>query len=151
LIIVECNNDETLVKVLGIKKKDIDHQPGKSRVIKALLKDRGRLGIVDSDPGKSQPKECLSFNRIEETQDLTLLCKGNAHLCVIYPDLEGWIIKRAKLNHYDLKEYDIPDTAQDMHKVPDLHLGKGYTELLERLFKEDEEFALLSKWVRKFI
>jgi len=52
---VECKADEVLVKALGIPKKKLVHSGNKGGVCKKLQKSSASLGIVDEDPGSSQP------------------------------------------------------------------------------------------------
>lgn len=47
---IECNNDETLMNLLGVSKKVIKHSGNKTRVIKYLMKNENAIGMVDEDP-----------------------------------------------------------------------------------------------------
>ena len=55
LIIVECNPDEFLVRLLGFSQ--IKHGGGKGKVLEKVKENPGAMGIIDEDPDSNQSKE----------------------------------------------------------------------------------------------
>lgn len=128
MIYTECKSDTTLVKKLGMPKKQIIHQQGKSEVCKELEKKENWIGMVDEDPFSVQP---TYLQKLEETENLSnyglRVLKDNAKnndLIVLCPRLEEWIIKASEDAGIDIKRYNLPDDGEKLHKVINLDLRK---------------------------
>lgn len=61
-ICIECYADEVFLKELGFEGANLLHQRGKSEVLKAMEKSKGRVGMVDEDPQSSPSKQWLSMS-----------------------------------------------------------------------------------------
>ncbi len=149
MIIIECKNDQFLLEKMGFNERDLLHEWGKGRVLISLDKGKGRIGLVDEDPGKSQPSVLRSYQIVEtlETISLKKHRTKEIYICSLYPDLEGWIIKRSRTLGFDLRSYDIPETPESMHRTLDLVKRKGFDRLLGDLIKKDEEFKKVKHWL----
>jgi hypothetical protein len=146
MIYTECKPDSSLVRILGIPKKQVIHQQGKSEVCKELEKKENWIGMVDEDPFSVQP---TYLQKLEETENLSnyglRVLKDNAKnndLIILSPKLEGWILKAAKGAGIDIKRYNLPDDGEQLHKVINLDLRKferlvndlkGKSKMLEAL------------------
>ncbi|MHA1400863.1 MAG: hypothetical protein ACTSQE_11005 [Candidatus Heimdallarchaeaceae archaeon] len=125
MILIECDPDEILVKTLisNITKKGYSHARNKTEVIKKLIRNKvgnRYIGIVDKDPGSKPPGYFNQFRLKErlESIDIEIFESQNqAKLVVLYPDLEGWIITAAHFVHVNLKDFSLPDSADDLHKI----------------------------------
>lgn len=104
-IILECKPDEVFIRALGFSKKQIIHQPNKGEVINFLRKNPSLVcvGIIDEDPGTTQPKHLKEFvfNReLSEHNFSVFESKRTSHLIImIKPRLEDsiWIsLKRIR-------------------------------------------------------
>jgi len=82
-IVLECNADETLMRTLGITRKEI------------------------------QPKYLSNFYIAEEQYGIRVLKHPNSHqtVLVICPMLEGWIVERCRNAHIRPEQYSLPSTA----------------------------------------
>ena len=121
MIYTECKLDSSLVRILGIPKKQINHQQGKSEVCKQLEKRENLIGMVDEDPSSVQPSYLKRLPVKEDlpTYGLKILNDTSKHndLIILCPKLEDWILKAAKDAGIDIKRYNLPDDGDELHKV----------------------------------
>lgn len=152
MIIVECNPDELLVKKLipEISKEEYSHGGNKTGVIKRLIKrnaGEGFVGIIDKDPGDSPPGYFSEYKLVEEIEkyDIELYETSNkTKLIVLYPNLEGWIIKAAHFSHILLKDFNLPDDEDELHEIINANL-KEFEKLVDRLKNENKYLDNLRK------
>jgi hypothetical protein len=105
VIIVECYTDEYVVRLLGFK--GIKHEGGKGKVFERVRENAGTIGMIDEDPNSNQPSERYEYIECERRSTIKLLVKKgdkNKRVIEISPDLEGWILARAKKNQVSPKE-----------------------------------------------
>ncbi len=77
---IECNNDETLMEILGVSKKVIKHSGNKTRVVKYLKKNGNAIGMVDEDP-ESYELDLSTFEFIKTlSSEIDLYQKNNSTL-----------------------------------------------------------------------
>jgi len=73
MILIECYNDEELVKQLGFKKKQYKHKANKPEVVKGLKKESGiSIGIVDEDKESDQPSDMRLYQTINTIGSIKL-------------------------------------------------------------------------------
>ena len=128
MIIIECNNDEFLIKSFGFPRKQISHQRCKGEVLKRVGKLPAAIGIIDEDPQSNQPGELKKYKVIQTHGNLKLFTgrnDQNRKIIQISPYLEHWIISRVKSNNIDVKDYNLPGTPKRLHAVPHLERNKG--------------------------
>ena len=72
---------------------------------------------------------------------------NNKKVIEISPDLEGWILNRAKQNRISPKRFDLPDDPHELH-TPHIERIKNFREFMEELVKTDDtEIETLKKWL----
>jgi len=129
MIFVECNADETLVRqVTRISGREIHHAAGKGEVCNRLSKRQDCIGLVDEDPGSSQPRyierctvlEDLSREGLKVLQDQP----NSNRLVVIRPKLEEWVLQAAHLSGLDMGKYSLPDNPRELHQAINANLAK---------------------------
>lgn len=146
MIYTECKPDSTLVKLLGISKKQIIHLGGKPEVCKQLAKRENWKGLVDEDPSSVQPPylKRLPVKENFPNYGLKILndASKNNDLIILCPRLEEWIIKATEEAGINIKRYNLPDDGEQFHKVINIDLRKferlvndlkGKSKMLEAL------------------
>ncbi len=128
--IIECKPDKLLIKIItNTPKKSIIHAANKTEVIKTLFKiSDDAIGIVDEDPGSPQPSHLKKFRLKQDLSDygLALLEENDfgKKLIIIKPRLEEWLLRAGKESDISFKEYKLPETGKDLHKVINSNLEK---------------------------
>jgi hypothetical protein len=147
MIFVECKPDLLLVqKITGIPKKEILHSGNKGEVIKNLSRSKNSIGLIDEDPGDSQPKyiASMSLMKYDRYSDLKIYRDNkNNSLVVLCPVLEEWILKTARLGKIKMGDFNLPENASKFHKTINLNLRK-FEMLLEILLTSKRITALKS-------
>ncbi|MDN5216989.1 hypothetical protein QQ020_33270 [Fulvivirgaceae bacterium BMA12] len=143
-IVLECKPDEVLIKSLGYTRKMITHQANKGEVVKYLIKNPGAIGIVDQDPGSTEPSFMKDFQKIDKIQfdiDCRFSQKWKTKLIVLRPRLEEWVVKYAKVSKLKLANYSLPNTGKELHKIINSRL-KNFERLLEDMHEAKNEALL---------
>jgi len=152
MIYTECKPDSTLVKMLGIPKKQIIHQQGKPEICKQLEKRENWKGLIDEDPFSVQPSYLKKLQVQENLPNYGLKILSNTSknndLFVLCPLLEEWIIKAAKEAGIDIKRYNLPDDGDQLHKVINLDLRK-FERLVNDLKGKSEMIKALEKALKE--
>jgi len=152
VILIECDPDEFMVRSIGFLK--VKHVNGKGNVMNMVGKIPGVIGIIDDDPGNSQPSERLKYIEKESKSTIKLLVKNNDEskkIIVLSPDLEGWILSRAKQNRVSPKKFGLPDDGHGLHSIYHIEKKKNFRDFIEELIgKEDEEIEKLKTWLRGY-
>lgn len=123
MILVECFNDESLVRGLGFSVRQIEHHASKGRVAKALEKKQGPVvALVDEDPGAGQPAYFRQFKELERQSALRLRLLQHPRdlkwVIEVQPDLEPWLVEAARVGEVPLKSYYLPDSGSGLHLNP---------------------------------
>ena len=149
MIIVECYTDEYFVKLLGLKGKK--HEGGKGKVLERVRENPGAIGIIDEDPDSNQPSERYEYIEYDRRSTIKLLVKKgdkSKKVIEISPDLEGWILARAKKNQISPKSYGLTDNPHELHSTH-MERNKNFRKFMDELVKtDDEEIDLLRKWLK---
>ena len=129
MILIECFNDEELVKQLGFVKKQYKHMANKPAVVKGLRVESG-IGIVDEDQESDQPDDMKFYHIIDTVGSIKLKRKDSIRfLIVISPRLEEWIYIVARRNKIIPEDYGLPKEARKLPKIPD-HKFKEFLKIL---------------------
>lgn len=152
MIYTECKPDSSLMRILGIPKRQIIHLQGKPEVCKQLEKRERLMGLVDEDPFSVQPSylKRLSVKEDLATYGLKILNDISKHnvLIILSPRLEGWILKAAKEADIDIKRYNLPNSEEKLHEEINTDLRKlerflndlkGKSKMIEALEKTTRE------------
>jgi hypothetical protein len=127
MIHLECDNDEALVRGLGIPRGAITHHAGKPRVSKALQESpsSGIVGLVDEDPGSGLPPYLKEFTVVEDRPELRIRRlkhrRDEKWLIVICPDLEPWLYEVAKKAAINPKTHHLPESHRLLHTHAKAH------------------------------
>jgi hypothetical protein len=137
MIYVECKSDQALVRsITNIPRKEIIHEPGKSRVCEKLAKQRNCRGLVDEDPLSTQPpymKKVRLENDLFQYELKVFYDESNRnYLFLLCPRLEEWILKAAQEVDLNVGGYHLPNIPEKLHRVINLNLDK-FEGLLEGL------------------
>ena len=153
MIHLECDNDEALIRGLGVARKNIVHHGGKPRVAKALELASGSsiTGMVDEDPGSVPPPYLKQFQVDENLGDLGLKRyvhpKTRTWLIEISPDLEPWLYKAAQKAGLKPKDYGLPESYKDLHHYPKNYSAR-LTEFVKQMASKGSRHILaLQKWI----
>lgn len=150
IIIVECNPDEFLVRLLGFSK--IKHAGGKGKVLEKIKENSGSIGIIDEDPDSRQSKERNEYVEYESVAKVKLLVnKHDESLKVIQisPRLEEWILYRARQNQIYPTTFGLPNDPDDLH-TPHIEKRKNFQEFMKKIVeKDDVEISTLKKWLTR--
>lgn len=151
MIYTECKPDSTLVKILGIAKKEIVHLGGKPEVCKQLKKRKDCKGLVDEDPFSIQPPYLKKLETKKNLSDYGLkLLKDNSNnndLIILCPRLEEWVLKASKEANIDIRRYNLPDDATALHELINTNLDKF--EILLEDMKDCNRLKNLKKLLLK--
>lgn len=155
MIIVECDPDKFVVRRI-IPRRRIKHGGGKAGVLKTLEEEQRAVGIVDEDPDAKDPGEVKKKYIERDTRDTIKLFgrkDGKAKsLIQLSPDIEGWLIDRAKENGIRLRDYGLPDDQKKMHDIPHIEDNPSFQRLIKRLIRtHDDEINTFRRWVREAI
>lgn len=161
MIFIECNPDKFLVRQLirgKQQRKKIKHGGGKSGVLDLLEAGKGRIvGVVDEDPNrtKNPPKKRKEYIRKDSKDSIKLLRNrddSSKSLIELSPDLEGWLINRAKENGINLEDYGLPDNRKKMHDIPRIEREPDFQKFIKKLIRtSDDEINALRTWIREAI
>jgi hypothetical protein len=150
VLYVECYPDETLAIVLGIHRKEIIHAHSKGNVCKKLEKKKNSKGMVDEDPGSSQPSYIRRLEIEEQKHDLKLLFdpKTGNYLIIICPKLEEWIIRTAREAGVNLRNLGLPDDPDNLHKIINSNLDR-FEMLISELQGNSKRLETLKSFLFK--
>jgi len=154
MIVVECNADKLFINRMGFSKKTIHHAGCKGKVLEIVRKSKKAVGIIDEDPDSEQPGEFKRYNPVEKGKAITLLKKSKddtKYLIRISPDLEHWILKRAKENKINPKNFSLPDTPGALHSLTRIKKNKKFIDFLSALINADSEIKKIQEWIRNVL
>ncbi len=151
MIVVECYNDELLVKTIGFSK--IKHEGGKGRVLERVKKNSGVIGIIDEDPDSIQPPEISEYTEKESKSTIKLLIiryDKHKRIIQISPYLEDWILNRARQNRISPRDFNLPNDSKELHNIPHVERKRDFQKFLVKLVEIDDEVAILRKWLNSY-
>lgn len=150
LIIVECNPDEFLVRLLGFSQ--IKHGGGKGKVLKKVKENPEAIGIIDEDPDSIQSKERRDYIEMESGSKIKLLANKNDEnkkVIEICPRLEDWILIRARENQISPGDFGLPNDPNDLH-FPHIERKRNFQDFMKKVVaSNDSEIKMIRKWLRK--
>ena len=123
MIYVECKPDGVLVRqVTGLPNRQVVHEiQGKSAVFKRLMRGRYLVGMVDEDPGATQPPYMKQLSLSREITHLGLKLyldrSRNNRVIVLCPRLEEWLLRAVRDTGLDIETYRLPRRANALHSV----------------------------------
>jgi len=153
VIVVECYNDEFLIKTLVFSRPK--HEGCKGKVLEKVNKDRNPLviGMVDEDPDSHQPSSLRDYVQREGKSSIKLLVSkrdDRRRIVPISPFLEEWILQRARQNKISPSVFDLPNDSHALHSIPNLHKRLNFQKFLKYLVEKDAEMAALKEWLQGY-
>lgn len=153
MIVVECNADQLLIESMQFPKRMIIHAGNKGNVVNKVKKLSKSVGIIDQDPQSEQPGELKNYKNSTTLGTIKLLenkYDKAKYLIQISPDLEHWVLKRAKVSNINPKDYSLPDNAKDLHRLTNIKKSK-YRDFLKKLIDSDDELKIMQGWIKQIL
>lgn len=134
MVLLECKPDETLVRYLGVTKRNFYHQNDKGRVCNMLAKKEGHVAMIDEDPGSAQPVYLRTLSNVSDEDGIRVLRdETRAHRVVILrPRLEEWIIETASIAGVKMEDFGLSNRGNELHREINSRL-ENFTRLLGAL------------------
>jgi hypothetical protein len=154
MIIVECNLDEFFIKNIGFSKKKIKHESGKGDVLRIVNKKNNVIGMIDEDPGKSQPVEMKLYKEKETINTAKLFERKDDNgkkVIQLSPYLEHWLLNRARKNHISPNDFGLPEDPIELHDITHIERRINFQNFLNEIIKVDEEIKTVKKWINEAI
>ena len=148
MYIVECDPDVALVSSLtSLSKKRITHAAGKHQVLRKLLRQTNSMAMIDEDPLSVQPVAFLQHFQVVNHSDrdgIRILHNNSGHnrLIVLCPRLEEWILDSSKRANIDLKDYNLPTNANELHEEINFKINR-FEQLIEDLKQQSNRVKVL--------
>lgn len=118
-IVVECSNDELLLRTLGVPRNRIQHGGSRNEVVKVVLrKDADHfIGLVDEDATTQHGIQRLSFKNGISRNGICVATNGKLRLVVLQPFLEGWLLAAVHACKGRMSQIDngLSDNARALH------------------------------------
>ena len=135
MFLVECFNDETVLRALGISKQQIRRMRGKANVIGHLKKEHHRndTGMVDRDMKSPNPASLEPFTRVEAAHDAVLYMRQGQRLVVVEDNIEEWITKALKAAGLKLSAYTPASNAAELNRLESRVCEPGLMKAIEAL------------------
>jgi hypothetical protein len=137
MIYVECKPDQTLVQVVtGLSIRQVTHEfKGKGEVMNQLARTTNSVGLVDEDPGKTQPRSLMAMRMVQELSERGLLLRQDSRgnrLVLLRPRLEEWVVVAARDARVPPHQFNLPDDPRRLHAVINLEL-RQFENLVQAL------------------
>lgn len=137
MYLVECYNDETVLRALGIGPRQVRRMKGKGNVMNELK--HGALvhvGLVDCDVLSPNPVPLEPFVLRETAHDAALYTWKEQRLVVVEDNIEDWMVKAMKASLLSLEDYLPAKNAAELNRlenrVNDPRLRKALDALQEK-------------------
>lgn len=156
MIIVECGPDEFVIgSIVSDPEKQIKHGGGKGNVLKKVRDKQRVVGVIDEDPNSAQPREMSRYVEKDTRETAKLLKREDDEaksLIQLSPDIEGWLISRAKENNISLEHYGLPDDRREMHDIHHIERNMDFQRFVSELINTgDDEVNAIRRWIREAI
>lgn len=156
MIFVECYHDEFLVLLLGVKSNIVRHEGCKSSVVRKLQNYSKSIGMVDHDGGANNPAFMALFKTIKtkkffnSIQLLEYKKDATVKLILIKPNLETWLIRRAK-RKVTTRSFPVQTEKElfnYLHETQCWEQDNHIKQFLQNLIKKDREVQTLKSWLQ---
>ncbi len=134
MVLLECKPNETLVRYLGVTKRNFFHLNDKGRVCNLLAKKEGEVAMIDEDPGSTQPVYLRSLSNVSDEDGIRVLrdeTRGH-RVVILRPRLEEWIIETAKVAGVKMQDFGLSNRGNELHREINSRL-ENLTKLLAAL------------------
>jgi hypothetical protein len=119
MYLVECFSDENLLRGLGIPGKSIRRMRGKGKVMLFMMQhaEQPQMALMDRDRNEAQPKDLRHFKLEKLGEGVERYTRGEHTVVMLDDNLEQWLVRAAKLAGVDLREFKLPTTAEELHRI----------------------------------
>jgi hypothetical protein len=149
MIIVECDSDTRLVRLLGIPKNKIRHGGhGRGDVLNRLGEVNESIGLIDEDPGVNPPKNKEEYDMILQWGGLSLFKhQKNPSRCFIQisPRLEEWLLSCAKRSEMNPQDFGFPSSGNELHRINHYEKRPMFEAFVQKLLSRDFEMKKLQE------
>lgn len=137
---LECKPDEALAFCLGFTRKQVKHHGAKGNVCNYLEDSEQMTAMMDEDPNSFQPGYLGELIEIEMKHRLRHLIDNRRqhNVVLVCPKLEDWIIDVAKKSQVSPKQFGLPDSPNDLHRVINSRLEQ-FKRLIDHLLDIEAE------------
>lgn len=150
MYLVECYNDESLLRAMGVPSREIRRIYGKGKLMGFIRRrtDAPCIAVLDMDRNQPQPKELEVFKSERKGHGLQLRT-WQAHRVVLLDDnLEDWLVRTVHRAHGRMETFKLPDDPDTLHgiemKPVDPRIGNLVDFLRER---QSEPMRLLREFL----
>lgn len=119
MYLVECYSDENLLRGLGIPGRSIRRMRGKGKVMLHIKQNsqQPHTALLDRDRLEAQPKDLALFT-LEKLGEGVERYTWGAHTVVMLDDnLEQWLVRAAKLAGLEMRDFRLPTTPEELHRI----------------------------------
>lgn len=140
VIVVECDNDELLLRILSVPRDRIQHVGNRDEVVKYVLNKPAKhyLGLIDEDPGTQHGAQRQSFKNGPARNGILVAVNGQRTLVVLKPFLEGWLLDAVHACGGRMSALDkgLSDNARELHSQFSPRGDKRMGKVVDYLLKE---------------
>ena len=150
MVLVECYNDETVLRALGCSRRDIRRMRGKANVIGHLKKEahRNDIGMVDRDARSPNPAPVEPFVLTEQAHDAALYIWKDQRLVVVEDNIEDWIVKALGAAGLSLADYTPASTAAELNRLEARVCEPGLMKAIDALaMSRSSHLATLKRYL----
>lgn len=139
MYLVECYNDETVLRVLGVPKAEIRRMKGKGNVMNELKRAGApQVGLVDRDVRSAHPVPLEPFSLTDERDGLSVHTWQNQRLVVVHDRIEDWIAACVADAGLGFAEFNIPvKDAAALHRVEMRVMDARLVRLLQEVVRRE--------------
>ena len=140
VIVVECDNDELLLRILGVPRDRIQHEGNRDEVVKYVLNKPANhyVGLIDEDPATQHGAQRQSFKNGAARSGIVVAVNGQRPLMVLKPFLERWLLDAVHTCGGRMSALDkgLSDNARELHRQFSPRGDKRMTKVVEFLTKK---------------
>lgn len=150
MFLVECYNDETVLRVLGVPKAEIRRMRGKGNVLNRLKREAADpiTGMVDRDSASPHAGKLVPFVLAEECDGLALHTWKKNRLVVVDDRIEDWIMNALKQANMDPAAHRLPTNAAGLHRLETQVMD---TRLVDALTMACDALPATVRTMRRFL
>jgi hypothetical protein len=139
MIRIECNPDEAMLLALGVSKRNIIHNRGKSQIFDFLIKNTKCICLVDEDPLSPHHYYEKELTLVGEDHNVMYYTdsKRKNTVFILKPRLEEWFINLCKLHNIDLNKEGLSDNPGTLHEILN-EKTETFQQVLKKLLKKND-------------
>ncbi len=150
MIVVECFSDTYFINRL-LPREKVLHAFSKGNVLNTVNDRTNVVGLIDKDPDEPQPGALEEYIPVHQTDGMTVLIKrGNntVRLIELNPRFENWIIGRAGAIGLNLRDFNLPSTAKELHAIQRIEKDPRFHRFIDSLIAKDPMMETIREVVK---